>query len=263
MKYSLLISGSGGQGVLSAGASLAASAAATAYSTFVPWYGAAQRGGVAKCTVVLSDKPILSPLPGKCMGMIAMNEDACQKGLSELVPGALVIRNSDRCRSKIRNGGILLLDVPADSMAAELGDNRMSNMFLIGALLGFTKMLPKEVVLAGLKKKLANKPEIVIEMNKKALDIGFDWGADMTHVKKLEAKAAANGKYNFDSLTVGQILDTPELRAIVEKMFPQVLNHPLLETGRTFKFVDAVPYMKDMLKDEDLDNFRDAVEEIR
>ena len=118
-------------------------------------------------------------------------------------------------------------------------------------------------VLAGLKKKLANKPEIVIEMNKKALDIGFDWGADMTHVKKLEAKAAANGKYNFDSLTVGQILDTPELRAIVEKMFPQVLNHPLLETGRTFKFVDAVPYMKDMLKDEDLDNFRDAVEEIR
>ena len=39
MKYSLLISGTGGQGVLSAGASLAATAAFLGYATFVPWYG--------------------------------------------------------------------------------------------------------------------------------------------------------------------------------------------------------------------------------
>ncbi|MBR6475769.1 MAG: 2-oxoacid:acceptor oxidoreductase family protein, partial [Lachnospiraceae bacterium] len=143
MKYSLLISGTGGQGVMSAGASLAATAAAIGFSTFVPWYGAAQRGGIAKCTVMLSDKPILSPLPGKCMGMIAMSDDACQKGLAELVPDGLVIRNSSRAKSKIRSGGVYLLDVPADDMAKEIGDIRMANMILIGALLGFTKMLPK------------------------------------------------------------------------------------------------------------------------
>ena len=84
----------------------------------------------------------------------------------------------------------------------------------------------------------------------------------MTHVKKLEAKAAVNSKYSIEKTTVGEILDTPKLRAIVEQMFPQVLNHPLLETGRTFKFIDAVPYMKDMLKPEDLENFSDALEEI-
>lgn len=263
MKYSLLLSGTGGQGVMSAGASLAASAAEVGYATFVPWYGAAQRGGVAKCTVVLSDKPVISPLPGKCMGMIAMSDEACQKGLSELIPDGLVIRNSDRCKSKIRSGGVYLLDIPSDSMAKELGDIRMSNMILIGALLGFTKMLPKEVVAAGLRKKLAGKPEIVLQLNSRALDLGFDFGADMTHIRKLEARAAVNSKYSVDTTTVGEILDTPELRALVEKMFPQVLNHPLLETGRTFKFIDAVPYMKDMLKDEDLDNFRDALEEIQ
>ena len=124
-------------------------------------------------------------------------------------------------------------------------------------------MLPKEVVAAGLRKKLAGKPEIVLQLNSRALDLGFDFGADMTHIKKLEARAAVNSKYSVDTTTVGEILDTPELRALVEKMFPQVLNHPLLETGRTFKFIDAVPYMKDMLKDEDLDNFRDALEEIQ
>jgi len=262
MKYSLLISGTGGQGVLSAGASLAASAAAVGFATFVPWYGAAQRGGVAKCTVVLSDKPILSPLPGKCMGMIAMSEEACQKGLAELVPDGLVIRNSNRCKSKIKSGGVYLLDVPADDMAKELGDGRMANMILTGALLGFTKMLPKEILLEGLKKKLQGKGDIVIELNKKALELGFEFGADMTHVKKLEAKASTNSKYSVEKTTVGEILDTPKLRAIVEKMFPQVLNHPLLETGRTFKFIDAVPYMKDMLKPEDLEKFSDALEEV-
>ncbi|MCR5726200.1 MAG: 2-oxoacid:acceptor oxidoreductase family protein [Lachnospiraceae bacterium] len=262
MKYSLLISGTGGQGVMSAGASLAATAAAFGFSTFVPWYGAAQRGGIAKCTVVISDKPILSPLPGKCMGMIAMSDDACQKGLQELVPDGLVIRNSSRAKSKIRSGGIYLLDVPADDMAKEIGDVRMANMILIGALLGFTKMLPKEMVLAGLTKKLAGKGELVVLANQKALEAGFEWGADKTHLKKLEAKENKNSKYSIEKTTVGEILDTPELRAIVEKMFPQVLNHPLLETGRTFKFIDAVPYMKDMLKPEDLDNFSDALEEI-
>ncbi len=262
MKYSLLISGTGGQGVMSAGASLAATAAAIGFSTFVPWYGAAQRGGIAKCTVMLSDKPILSPLPGKCMGMIAMSDDACQKGLGELVPDGLVIRNSSRAKSKIRSGGVYLLDVPADDMAKEIGDIRMANMILIGALLGFTKMLPKEIVVAGLTKKLASKGELVVMANQKALEAGFEWGADMSHVKKLEPKAASNSKYSIEKTTVGEILDTPKLRAIVEKMFPQVLNHPLLETGRTFKFIDAVPYMKDMLKPEDLDNFSDALEEV-
>ena len=94
------------------------------------------------------------------------------------------------------------------------------------------------------------------------LEAGFEWGADMTHVKKLEAKATVDSKYSIEKTTVGEILDTPKLRAIVEKIFPQVLNHPLLETGRTFKFIDAIPYMKDMIKPEDLENFSDALEEI-
>ena len=262
MKYSLLIMGSGGQGVLSAGGSLAASASAVGYATFVPWYGAAQRGGVAKCTIVMSDKPIVSPLPGKCMGMIAMNEDACQKGLEELVSGGLVIRNTNRCKPKFKGGDVMLMDVPADDMAKEAGDIRMANIILIGALLGFTKMLPAEALEGGIRAKLKGKPEELIELNVKALKAGVQFGADPANVKKIEPKVEKACRYSIEKTTVGEILDTPELRAIVERLFPQVLSHPLLEAGRTFKFMDAVPYMKDMIKDEDLDNFQDALEEL-
>lgn len=262
MKYSLLIMGSGGQGVLSAGGSLAAGVSSIGYATFVPWYGAAQRGGVAKCTVVMSDKPIVSPLPGKCMGLIAMNEDACQKGLEELKSGGLVIRNSSRCKPKFKGGDVILMDVPADDMAKELGDVRMANNILMGALLGVAKILPISVFEGGIREKLKGKPEAVIELNVKALKMGAAFGADPANVKMIAPKEEKNSRYSIDRTTVGEILDTPELRAIVEQLFPQVLSHPLLEAGRMFKFIDAVPYMKDMIKDDDLDKFQDALEEL-
>ena len=113
MKYAVLITGSGGQGVLSAGMSLAASAANLAHASYVPWYGAAQRGGVARCSVVLSDEPILSPLPGLYNAIIAMTESACQKSLGELKHGGLIIRNSNRCSDRI-SADAILVDVPAD-----------------------------------------------------------------------------------------------------------------------------------------------------
>lgn len=254
--------GSGGQGVLSAGGSLAASASAVGYATFVPWYGAAQRGGIAKCTVVLSDQPIVSPLPGKCMGMIAMNEDACQKGLEELRSGGLLIRNASRCKPRFKGGDVMLMDVPADDMAKELGDPRMANNILIGALLGYTKMLPPQALEGGIKAKLGGKAPEVAELNVKAFQAGFAFGADSANTRYVEPKKEVNSRYSMDKTTVGEILDTPELRAIVERLFPQVLSHPLLEAGRTFKFMDAVPYMKDMIKEEDLDNFQEALEEL-
>ena len=262
MKYTLLLSGSGGQGVLSAGAALAESASAFCHAAYLPWYGAAQRGGVARCSVVLSDRPILSPLPGRYMGLIALNEEAARSGASELVEGGLLIRNSDRCRGKLKAGGIALMDVPAETMAAELGDARMANNILTGALLGFLRAVPPELMEKGIAKKLAGKPAQLVAKNQEALRAGFAWGADGSHVQRLEQRTRAAGRYGMDRTTVGEILDTPKLRAIVEKLFPQVLNHPLLEAGRTFKFIDAVPYMKDMIREEDLEAFGEALEEM-
>lgn len=264
MKYTLLISGSGGQGVLSAGMTLAEGAAASCHATFVPWYGAAQRGGVARCTVVLSDKPVISPLPGRYMGLIAMNEEAARNGVSELQEGGLLIRNSDRCAGKVKAGGVTLLDVPADSIAAEKGDARMANNVLTGALLGCLRAVPPELLEKGLAKKMkrSGKAPEVVEKNLSALRAGFTWGADPAHAKRLEQRASSGGRYSMETTTVGEILDTPKLRAIVEQMFPQVLNHPLLEAGRTFKFIDAAPYIKDMLRDEDLEAFGEALEQM-
>lgn len=261
MRYAILITGSGGQGVLSSGVSLASSASGLAHSTYVPWYGAAQRGGVAKCSVVLSDEPIMSPLPGLYNAMIAMNESACRKGLSELKHGGLIVRNSNRCTEKL-SADAILVDVPADDMAKEAGDGRMANMVLTGALLGVMGIIPLEDIEDLMLAKLSAKDPALGEMNKKALEAGFAWGEDPDHIVELEVKEQSDSKYSFEKTTVGQLLDTPELRAIAERIAPQILDHPLISAGRMFKIADALPYIKDMITKEQLEQFKSELESL-
>ena len=46
-------------------------------------------------------------------------------------------------------------------------------------------------------------------------------------------------KYSFEATTVGEMLDTPEIMELINKYIPAVLEHPLLEVGRSFIFNDA------------------------
>lgn len=69
-------------------------------------------------------------------------------------------------------------------------------------------------------------------------------------------------KYSLDTITVGEVLDTPELRALVEERVPEVLEHPLLEVGRSFIFNDAIPYIEDLVTEEQLAEFKAAVEAL-
>ena len=63
MKEEIIISGFGGQGVLSMGKILAhASMRDGKEVTWMPAYGPEQRGGTANVTVIVSDRPISSPI---------------------------------------------------------------------------------------------------------------------------------------------------------------------------------------------------------
>lgn len=63
MTHEIVISGFGGQGVLSMGKILAYSGIMEGMEvSWFPSYGPEQRGGTANVTVILSDKPISSPI---------------------------------------------------------------------------------------------------------------------------------------------------------------------------------------------------------
>lgn len=177
MKFTLIISGSGGQGVMSVGISLASSAVEGGlHATFMPLYGPEQRGGSAKCTVIVSDEEIVSPLPRQSDGLIVMNETSFKKFTPELKSGGVLVRNVNRTTSALKRSDIVVVDVPADDIAHELGSDKVSNIVLVGAMLGYSGALDPEVFMASLRHKFESKGEAVVELNRQALYKGIELG---------------------------------------------------------------------------------------
>ena len=139
---------------------------------------------------------------------------------------------------------------------------KLVNMILTGALLGVMGIIPLEDVEDALLSKIAAKDPALADMNRKALEAGFAWGEDPDHIIELEKKEVSDSKYSLEKTTVGELLDTPELRAIVERIAPQILEHPLIEAGRMFKIADALPYMKDRITKEQLEKFKSVLEKF-
>ncbi len=176
MKQAFVFSGSGGQGIMSAGITLAHTAIDMGkHSTFLPEYGPEQRGGSAKCTVIISDADIISPLPKKCDTLIAMNEQAYAKFIDDVKEGGTVVVNSSRIKEASKEG-VKIISVPVDDVALELGNVKVANTVLIGVLIGATGIVDKETVIASLEEKFKEKSPKIMELNLAAIEKGIALG---------------------------------------------------------------------------------------
>jgi 2-oxoglutarate ferredoxin oxidoreductase subunit gamma len=175
MKQSFVFSGSGGQGIMSAGIMLAHAAIDEAkHATYLPEYGPEQRGGSAKCTVIISDGEIVSPLTKKCDNLICMNEQAYRKFSDDLKAGGLLVLNSSRIKNEEIRDDVRVLSVPVDDIALELGNVKVANIVLIGALIGAADIVNKETFVKSLEEKFKSKKPEILEMNMKALEKGIE-----------------------------------------------------------------------------------------
>ena len=176
MKQSFVFSGSGGQGIMSAGITLAHTAIDMGkHATYLPEYGPEQRGGSAKCTVVIDDQPIVSPLPRMCDNLIVMNEQALAKFGEDVKPGGVLLVNSSRVKAEnIERDDVRVITAPVDDIALELGDARMANTILLGVLIGATGVVDKQILVNSLEDKFKSKKPEILAMNIQALDRGIE-----------------------------------------------------------------------------------------
>jgi len=95
MYFDVFISGFGGQGILLAGQLLAEAAMEKGLNvTFFPSYGVEMRGGTARCTVVISDEEIGSPIVDSPLCVIAMNQPSLLRFQKVVAEGGLLLVNS-------------------------------------------------------------------------------------------------------------------------------------------------------------------------
>lgn len=173
MKYNILITGFGGQGVMLLGQMLSYAAIhAGMNATFYPSYGPEQRGGTANCSVVIAEHEIGSPIVTKPNVLVCFNAAALEKFLPRLQAGGILFANTSLIDdASITRADVEIVKLPLTEMANEIGSQKVANIIMFGAVVAKTGALPMEALEATLVKQLGHKPEL-LELNKQALLVG-------------------------------------------------------------------------------------------
>ncbi len=173
MQTEIIISGFGGQGILFAGQLLAYAAMDQGLEvTWIPSYGPEMRGGTANCTVIVSDEEIGSPLVRNPKAVVAMNRPSLDKYDPLVSPGGLLIINSSIIDKTSERKDIQVVRVPANEIAEKIGDRRMTNMVILGALLANLPILPLEALEKALAEHLPERHHKLLPLNYQALREG-------------------------------------------------------------------------------------------
>lgn len=173
MEKSIIISGFGGQGTLFAGQVLAYAALdADKHVTWIPSYGPEMRGGTARCTVTIADEEIGSPLTRNPAIVLAMNLPSLDKYEPLLMSGGLMLANSSLINREMNRDDVRGVYIPAAKMAEEIGNPRLANMIMVGALLEAEDVLPLDVVKHALEHHIPERHKKTLPDNFKAMDEG-------------------------------------------------------------------------------------------
>lgn len=178
MQTDIIISGFGGQGVLFAGQLLSYAAMDEGKNvTWIPSYGPEMRGGTANCTVVVSDEEIGSPMVRFPDAVIVMNLPSLDKYESQIKPGGLLVINTSIIDRKATRTDIRVVEVPANEIAEEIGDRRLTNMVLLGCLVSNLPILPLAAISKALKEHLPARHHKLIPANMQAIEKGASFQA--------------------------------------------------------------------------------------
>lgn len=174
MQKEIIIAGFGGQGVLFAGQVLAYAAMDTGKTvTWIPSYGPEMRGGTANCTVVVSDEEIGSPLVQNPPFVIALNLPSFDKYEMLVKAGGTLVVNQSMVDRTAKRNDITSIFIPGNELAEEIGDRRLLNMVMVGALLSQFNLLSLKDVEKALEAHLPERHKRLLPNNFKALERGF------------------------------------------------------------------------------------------
>ncbi|MFZ0391600.1 MAG: 2-oxoacid:acceptor oxidoreductase family protein [Calditrichia bacterium] len=170
--------GFGGQGILLLGVGIAQAGMMEGYNvSWIPSYGPEMRGGTANCHVHISESPVGSPVVTSPDILIAMNRPSLEKFEKDVKSGGLIIYDSSLIDIKPERDDIEVMAIPATKIADDLGNTRISNMVVLGALVGYTNALNKDTIMETLPFIITRKR--LIDLNKEAVEKGYQFGVEL------------------------------------------------------------------------------------
>lgn len=180
MQTEIIIAGFGGQGVLFAGQVLAYAAMDSGLEvTWMPSYGPEMRGGTANCTVIIADEMIGAPTVRHPRAALTLNLPSFDRYEPLVVPGGVLIANGSLINRDFERNDLVSVMIPANEIAEELGDRRLTNMVMLGAMLAKLPVLPLDVIEKALGNHLPARHRHLLENNSRALRSGAEFAAQV------------------------------------------------------------------------------------
>jgi 2-oxoglutarate ferredoxin oxidoreductase subunit gamma len=180
MLEKMILAGFGGQGIMFLGKLLCYSYMhEDKHVTYIPSYGAEMRGGTANCSVQLSDNVIASPLVAQATANVVMNQPSYEKFNNRVDKGGTLYVNTSLVEIEDPPTDVTIREIPVTDMANEMGDVRMANMIMLGAMIHDRGFLPIDTFRQRISEKfLFGRKAKFLDPNVDALQKGFDYSKE-------------------------------------------------------------------------------------
>ena len=172
MQNEVMFAGFGGQGILLSAKILAHAAMHQGFEVaWIPSYGPEMRGGTAYCTVVVSDRPIGSPIIRNPRHLVAMNGPSLEKFAPVIKSGGVILVNSSLISIPAGRDDVDELRVPVNDIASDLGNIRSANIVALSAFAARSKIVDFEMIRKCVEEEFSKKPKL-IPLNLEAVEAG-------------------------------------------------------------------------------------------
>jgi len=169
MQNELKLTGSGGQGLITAGSILAQAALIDGKHTIQSQsYGPEARGGASKAEVIISDSAIDFVKVQKCDMLLCLTQAAYDRYGKDYTK--LLILDSRLTLKYPEPEKVVKIPI-LDSAADKLNKPMVANIIALGAINGILKLVAKDSLAEAV---MNNVPKGTQEINKRALELGYD-----------------------------------------------------------------------------------------
>jgi 2-oxoglutarate ferredoxin oxidoreductase subunit gamma len=170
------IAGFGGQGVILSAIVIGKAGCIyhNGYSTMTQNFGPEARGGACSAQLILSSDPVLYPYVTQPDILVVMSQEAYTLFSPQINPNGILVIEEDLVRIDGLPAGVRVYSIPATRIAEELGKKMVLNIVMVGFFAAVSQVLDPDAVRNAVA---ASVPEAYRDLNLRAFDRGFDYGA--------------------------------------------------------------------------------------
>ena len=137
-------------------------------------YGAAARGGATRSDVVISETTVLYPKVIQPNVLVCLTQEAYNKYYTIVRPGGLLITDTRYVTTERKVDG-QQKEIPIyESVMDKIGKPIVFNICMLGTVISLKALVRPESIMKVLGTRL---PADLLDMNRKALDLGLELGA--------------------------------------------------------------------------------------